>query len=370
MASVKSQALPLNGICPYFTMFPLKFPLETLHDHVEIDTKVWVLDPFCGRGTTNLAARMLGHSSVGVDGNPVAVAISKSKLVNTTPDRIIRSAQAILDRIRVAQDIPCGEFWDLAFDPEVLNQICCFREELLRDCRSDSRIALRAIILGALHGPQLKTKDSYFSNQSQRTYSPKPAYAVKYWRKHNLTPRKVDVLGVIKERANRYFTELPPRVGGRIYFGDSREGSLFDCFAPKFNWIITSPPYYGMRTYLPDQWLRLWFLGGNPFVEYSMNNQVQHNGPEPFAADLSKVWRNARSKAMPDAKMVIRFGGLNDRRADPEEIIRSSLDGTGWQVLKVTSAGSASSGRRQADHINGKLPAALEEIDIWAARQP
>ncbi len=25
--------------------------------------------------------------------------------------------------------------------------------------------------------------------------------------------------------------------------------------------IITSLPYYSMRTYLPDQWIRLWFLG-------------------------------------------------------------------------------------------------------------
>ena len=32
----------------------------------------------------------------------------------------------------------------------------------------------------------------------------------------------------------------------------------------RFTRVITSPPYLGMRTYLPDQWLRYWALGGEP----------------------------------------------------------------------------------------------------------
>ena len=44
----------LNGICPYFTMFPLDFPLGILGRRAKPDDRV--LDPFCGRGTTNFAA--------------------------------------------------------------------------------------------------------------------------------------------------------------------------------------------------------------------------------------------------------------------------------------------------------------------------
>ena len=40
----------LNGICPYFTMFPLEFPLGVLLRHAKRGEAV--LDPFAGRGTT------------------------------------------------------------------------------------------------------------------------------------------------------------------------------------------------------------------------------------------------------------------------------------------------------------------------------
>jgi DNA modification methylase len=54
----------LNAICPYWTMFPLDFPLQALAGGHPGE---WVLDPFCGRGTTLFAARKLGMGTVGID---------------------------------------------------------------------------------------------------------------------------------------------------------------------------------------------------------------------------------------------------------------------------------------------------------------
>ncbi len=68
----------LNAVCPYYTMFPLDFPLRTLAGRARKGD--WVADPFCGRGTTNFAARLLGLPSVGVDSSPVAVALTQAKL--------------------------------------------------------------------------------------------------------------------------------------------------------------------------------------------------------------------------------------------------------------------------------------------------
>ena len=53
-----------NAICPYYTMFPLEYPLRILRKHTGGDSVV--LDPFCGRGTTIYAARMLGFESLGL----------------------------------------------------------------------------------------------------------------------------------------------------------------------------------------------------------------------------------------------------------------------------------------------------------------
>jgi DNA modification methylase len=62
-----------NAICPYYTMFPLEFPLRLLKKHKAISPTVF--DPFCGRGTTIYAARKLGLRSYGIDTSPIAAAI-------------------------------------------------------------------------------------------------------------------------------------------------------------------------------------------------------------------------------------------------------------------------------------------------------
>jgi DNA modification methylase len=75
----QENSYALNAICPYFTMFPLDFPLSILRKYASKEQ--WVLDPFCGRGTTNYASRALSMSSVGIDASPVAVALSEAKLL-------------------------------------------------------------------------------------------------------------------------------------------------------------------------------------------------------------------------------------------------------------------------------------------------
>jgi len=102
----------LNAICPYFTMFPLEFPLNVLSSRARKGDRV--LDPFCGRGTTNFAARLLGLSTLGVDSSPVAAAITAAKLINVDPVDILKEAKSIL-RGKRSVEKPNGEFWAWAY---------------------------------------------------------------------------------------------------------------------------------------------------------------------------------------------------------------------------------------------------------------
>ena len=88
--------MTLNGMCPYFTMFPLSFPLRIIEKYSK--PREWILDPFCGRGTTNFASRLLGRPSIGIDSSPVAVAIAKAKLPCVLPGEVVKTAQEILKR--------------------------------------------------------------------------------------------------------------------------------------------------------------------------------------------------------------------------------------------------------------------------------
>jgi len=362
--AVLNEHAALNGICPYFTMFPLGFPLRILDKGATRGD--WVLDPFCGRGTTNFASRLLGLPSLGVDSNPVATAITASKLVDTSVADIMREAQDIL-ATPLPATIPEGEFWKWAYHRKTLENVCRFREAFLQDCRSPARIALRGIILGALHGPKQKAFPGYFSNQCPRTYAPKPAYSIGFWKDRGLKPQYVDALAVIERRAIRYFSSLPVGIG-ICRLADSRRRESIQPVVPggSFRWIITSPPYYGMRTYTPDQWLRNWFLGGPERVDYTNDNQIVHSSPDAFAADLRAVWENIAEVSAPNARMVIRFGGISDRRVDPLEIIKKSLNGSGWRIQTIRQAGNASQGKRQADAFLRKESKPLAEYDVWA----
>ena len=352
----------LNAICPYFTMFPLRFPLDILKRYGSPGEKVF--DPFAGRGTTLYAARLLGLDAFGIDSNPVAVAISEGKLANTSPAYIVASAKRILRNTSEPRQVPSGEFWQLAFHRDVLRTLCQLREALINNCESDARKALRAVILGALHGPLAKQEQSYFSNQCPRTYSPKPRYATEFWRARGLSAPRVNALRIIERRAARFFGEEQTVASGRIIAGDSQDRANFRTL-PKSAWILTSPPYYGMRTYIPDQWLRQWFIGGKPEVDYTNTDQLSHGSQEIFRDGLQRVWNNCATVARTGSRMVIRFGAINDRRVDALGLIKDSLRDTPWKLLTCRSAGTASTGKRQADHF-APANAPIKEYDVWA----
>jgi hypothetical protein len=365
MRQAKQQArfnTPLNAICPYFTMFPLEFPFGILKRGAQRGEVV--LDPFAGRGTTLYAARLHGLPAFGIDSNPVAVAISQAKLANTTPTRIVRSAETILASRREPEHVPDGPFWRLAFHEEVLITLCRLREGLLANCGSDARKALRALILGSLHGPLSKQEPSYFSNQSPRTFAPKPAYSVKYWKKRGLSPPRVDALRIIERRATYCFAQETTIGTGLMIEGDSQDSSSFAVTDP-VSWIITSPPYYGMRTYIPDQWLRWWFLGGPDKVDYSNSRQLSHFSQAVFCNGLRQVWTNCARVAAPSCRMVVRFGAINDRQVDHRQLVKDSFKGSPWKIITLRKAGTASHGKRQADQFVSSV-GAIEEYDIWA----
>ena len=356
-------SVPLNTICPYFTMFPLRFPLRVLSRANDADP---VLDPFCGRGTTNLAARIHQLPTVGIDTHPVAAAVTAAKLTATTPQAVISCLEEILDTEPPCA-IPEGPFWQLAFEKTTLQELSRVRNALLDRRTTPERTALRAILLGALHGPLTKTIPSYLSNQCPRTYAPKPRYAVKYWTRHGLRPPRADIRRIVAARSHRHYAHpLPAACSSQALLGDSRSSATFAQLQSKpFGWVITSPPYYGMRTYGPDQWLRLWLLGGPADVDYTTGTQITHNSPKRFVRELREVWNNCAAVSHPGARLIVRFGGLPKCRLDPAELLRESLSETVWRIQTRCDAGPARAGHRQADHF-GTRSTPRREFDLWA----
>lgn len=355
----------LNAICPYFTMFPLEYPLRVLRRHRR-DSPI-VMDPFCGRGTTLFAARQLGLRARGIDSSPVAIAIARAKLCKVDTDAALQLAQSYVEA-DLTGDIPASEFFQHAFAPSVLQQVCAIREALLRIKRETHTSAfLRAAMLGCLHGPISKRPEmqAYFSNQMPRTFAAKPAYAVRYWKSKVLTPPETDVIAVLRRKLSRIKTSEPLE-GSSLAdarLGDSRFMNSLPANKRDFSVVVTSPPYYGMRTYVEDQWLRNWFLGGPDHVRYGETEQLQHTGKNVFAESLGTVWKNMACTYADDLHMYIRFGTIpSATQADPKELVRASLESSGipWRVVSIRNAATAASGKRQANHMSADSVAATE----------
>ena len=375
-------------------MFPLEYPTRILGSRRR---KTRVLDPFCGRGTTLYAARRLAIESWGIDASPVAVAISQAKFARAATGEALDLARRFIETV-VPQHIPqpdhrTGKFWTLIYHPETLRDLCALREGLLghnTESEHEAAALLRGLVLGCLHGPLTVNLDqpSYFSNQMPRTYASKPRYAAEFWCKRNLEPHPFSVLSVLGKKAAiidrdemRQRSRRPSERGQRMaatgdlsraVCGDSTRSETFAGLPHDFDAAITSPPYYGMRQYVPDQWLRAWFLGDAPWIEFEGGVQVAHGSHEAFCASLGAVWDNIGERATQNFDLFVRFGSLPSKvpRRTPlgaDQLLLRSLEISRhpWRIVSVRRAQTASSGRRQA-HQMGIASSAALEYDIHA----
>lgn len=357
----------LNAICPYFTMFPLEFPLRILERRAR--GAELVLDPFVGRGTTLFAARQRGVRAVGMDCSPVAVAIARAKLAGVATEEAFDFARGILEA-EADVELPQGAFWQAAFHADTLRDICRLREGLISAVESDSAVVLRAAMLGILHGPQTKV-GSYLSNQMQRTFSPKPDYAVRFWKERNLEPHRVNVLEAVKRKLKRVAAgrHVECKVGwSDVHHGDASRPECYANVPSGVDTVITSPPYYGMRTYVADQWLRYWFIGGPAHVEYTNAGNLPSSSKADFCEGLGRTWENVVERGRDGMRLFIRFGSIPSRLVDARKLLLQSLEASGvrWRIVSIRSAGNATAGKRQVRQMRNSVKA-VDELDLHAA---
>lgn len=89
---------PIHRWC----VFPHSFTSELIHGLIDewgLSKKDRILDPFCGAGTTPLAAREKGISAAGYDISPFAVFAAKVKLGDYNPDDLRRAWELLFKRI-------------------------------------------------------------------------------------------------------------------------------------------------------------------------------------------------------------------------------------------------------------------------------
>lgn len=362
------KRLPLHAICPYFAMFPASFARE----HIEKYSKRGdlVFDPFCGRGTTVLESLLLGRKAAGSDINPVAVCVSRAKSERPSIEEIRKRIQA-LENIYTRQDSQrlknerrrLPKFFGRAFYPSTLKELLFLRFALKwKDSDIDCFIA--ALIIGSLHG-EMDRSSAYFSNQMPRTICLKPDYSLKYWRERSLFPKKREVFKMLKEKAEFRLKDLREFPLGVVAQSDARKVSEnFQNLNGKISLVITSPPYLNVTSYEEDQWLRLWFLGGEPQPTYGkISKDDRHNAANKYWQFLKESWQGLAPLMKESSKIVIRLGAIGINVDDMTQGLENSLKGAFPQAKLVEAPVRSEILRRQARSFLPNSKGCLFEMD-------
>ena len=356
-----------HSICPYFAMFPETFVAE----HLDTSPHQGVVyDPFCGRGTTVFQALLHGRDAAGADVNPVAVCVSGAKC--NPPSR--EEALARLEELRTNF---CGheqpdpkqvnaEFFELCYHRETLPQILYLRSALDWRHRKDDRF-LAALCLGALHGESHRTQNC-FSNRMPRTISTKPGYSVRWWRRNGYLAPPRDAFAILERLIEfRFQTPPPSTVGAVVEANARRSAEAFPCLQSSVTDVITSPPYLDTTKYREDQWLRIWFLGGEPTVSYPRDDD-RHCSKELYWSFLEASWRGLAPLLAQSARVVVRIGGRRLTKAETLEGLQRTLKAGLDRDVRLIGRGTSSKVRNtQANAFRGARPSEHTEHDFLFA---
>ena len=353
-----------HSICPYFAMFPETF-VEKHLAATRFDGVVF--DPFCGRGTTVFESLMHGREAAGCDVHPVAVCVAGAKSNPPTRFEVLERLSALEKASRSSEGCNGGgelaEFFDLCFYPTTYDQVHFLRKTLdWRNDRTDRFIA--ALSLGALHGESHRSPN-YFSNRMPRTISTKPAYSVRWWREKGYNPPSRDVFSILRRMNDYRFRSRPPERCGQVALSDARNASqCFPHLAGRVTDVITSPPYLNTTNYREDQWLRLWFLGGEATARYPRTDG-RHTNVERYWTFLSEAWAGMAPLLAPKARIVVRIGGRKLTKTETRDTLESTLRAATGRSVNLMDAGVTSSVKQtQANTFRGSKPTPTVEHDF------
>jgi hypothetical protein len=256
----------MHTMCSYHGMFPAK----VAHYFIQRYSKTGdvVLDPFSGRGTVPLQARVEGRLAICNDLNPLAYVLSKAKAHPPTWDAV----ETVLSQLEAAYR--CSRLTDpdvpndisMLYHANTLHQICYLRDYLLRQPLvqwSQEELMISGALAGIMHGShRLDGTSQYLSISMPNTFSMSPAYVEKYIREKGLMPPDQDVFDCLRDKLARLFLDDITGPAGCSYSRDASsllQGTSFK--AESVNLIVTSPPYLRVVNYGTANWIRLWLLG-------------------------------------------------------------------------------------------------------------
>lgn len=340
----------MHTMCSYQGMFPAKL----VHYFVQTYSRPGdlVLDPFSGRGTTVLQARVEGRRTIGNDLNPLGYVLTRAKAgppawtqVLDYVDRLERDYRATKN---VNSDVP--DDIRMLFHPHTLRQLCFVRDKLLRTTMktwSSADFMVAGCIAGILHGATRRDGSSaYLSISMPNTFSMSPAYVKKYIREKSLVPPDQDVFARLREKLARQYLDSLDGVDGESHNQDAVKLLSSKRFRSKVDLLLTSPPYLRVVNYGTANWIRLWWLGLDEVSRQRgrgrrrLDAELDHgHGYEAYAGFMTRVFLGTSQALRPDGIAAFVIGDVTtpdgDSVALAQQLWHDVGPSTGLQLLDI-----------------------------------
>lgn len=209
----------------------------------------FILDPFCGVGTTNLTAQSMGYKSIGVDVNPMAILATKLKTHHFTEEEIseLRDRIGNFELPHKEASIFAGKVIETSFTPDVLSILLKIRYYIEHIENVYIQHFFRLSLISILDKCSLKVKDGN-GLKFKKNYKPVPDLVGLYVEKCQLMLADIETVN--------YDTEC------KCFLGSILNDDIFSSVEnDKVGLCVFSPPYANCFDYCEVYKLELW-IGG------------------------------------------------------------------------------------------------------------
>ena len=257
--------------------------VRAIGNMLNLSEGAWVLDPFCGSGTTLLECAHSGWNAVGIDLNPLGVFISNAKIVasHASPEELSSVTEGLTERLRARigtldperewsepeKELLAGGKWTEAlpnfdylsawFPRSVLAQIVAIISEINVSVPASMRAIFLVVASDILRDVSYQDPGDLRIRRRKNPHANYPAISIYLERLR----RKIKAVTSAYNVIDPYDSEQAAFVGDSRLSLEWIKGRCPNMSPPLFDAAITSPPYATALPYIDTQRLSLCLLG-------------------------------------------------------------------------------------------------------------
>lgn len=316
----RAHAHPWHAMCSYLGSFPprlARYFLELLTAPDDI-----VLDPFAGRGTTHLEARIARRKPFSSDLNPLSVALTSAKNADVDVAQVLERITELEQRFDLPLYRPIAQTQSpdiqLVYHQSTLAQLCYLRRTLIESTQLVDKFLVGAT-LGIMHGAERSDGSSAYASISMpNTFSMSPKYVRKYILERGLERQERNVFELLRDKVRRLTRRaVAVPTTGVVMRADAKHLNADPAMAllsGRVRLVLTSPPYLNVVNYARQNWIRLWFLREDEeVVSASLDDSLQLG---PWLRFMEEVLVSLTQVLTPDGAIVLVIGDVAQSKSN------------------------------------------------------